>query len=91
MATAVRMDEDTKATLEELQAEIRLKTGKNVTQQELLARVVETAAESRSEFIDSFRDGAETVTDEELERFDEGMISSGVETEEADIDEILYG
>lgn len=91
MATAVRMDEDTKATLEELQAEIRLKTGKNVTQQELLARVVETAAESRSEFIDSFRDGAETVTDEELARFDEGMISSGVETEEADIDEILYG
>lgn len=91
MATAVRMDEETKATLEELQAEIRLKTGKSVTQQELLARLVESATESRSEFIDSFRDGTESLTDEELERFDEGMISSGVETEEDDIDEILYG
>jgi hypothetical protein len=32
-----------------------------------------------------------TLTDEEIAQFNEGMISSGVETDEDDIDEILYG
>lgn len=91
MATAVKMDEDTKSKLEELQAEIKLKTGKKVTQQEILARLVESAVASRSEFIDSFRDGAVALSEEEIERFNRGMIASGVETDEDDIDEILYG
>ncbi|MFC7155389.1 hypothetical protein ACFQPA_07970 [Halomarina halobia] len=91
MATAVKMDEETKSKLEELQAEIRLETGVKVTQQEILTRIVESAYESRSEFIDSFREGEAALTDEEIERFNEGMISSGGETDEADIDETLYG
>ena len=91
MATAVKMDEETKSRLEELQAEIKLKTGKKVTQQEVLARLVESAIESRSEFVDSFREATRSLTDEELARFDEGQIRSGVETDEEDIDDILYG
>ena len=90
MATAVKMDEETKSQLEALQAEIKLKTGEKVTQQEILAKLVESAVESRSEFIDSFRSGTTALTDEEIEQFNEGRISSGVETDEADIDEILY-
>ena len=91
MATAVKMDEETKSRLEELQAEIKLKTGQKVTQQEILARLVESAFESRSEFVESFREGEKTLTDEELEQFNQGMISSGTKTDEEDIDEILYG
>jgi hypothetical protein len=91
MATAVKMDEETKSELEALQAEIKLKTGKNVTQQEVLARLVESAVESRPEFIDSFRDTPDSLSESELEAFNEGMISSGVETDEEDIDDILYG
>lgn len=91
MATAVKMDTETKSRLEELQAEIKLKTGKKVTQQEILARLVETAVESRSEFIDSFRDSKRSLSDEEVKRFNEGTIASGEETTEDDIDEILYG
>jgi len=91
MATAVKMDEDTKSTLEELQAEIKLKTGKKVTQQEVLSRLVESVSESRSEFIDSFREASVSLSDDEIKQFNEGMISSGVETDEEDIDEILYG
>jgi len=90
MATAVKMDEETKSRLEELQAEIKLKTGTKVTQQELLARLVESAVESRAEFINSFRDGTATLSDGELAAFNEGQISSGVETTEDDIDDILY-
>jgi len=91
MATAVKMDAETKSLLEELQAEIRLKTGTKVTQQELLARLVESAVESRGEFIDSFRDSPKALSDDELAAFNEGQISSGVETSEDDIDDILYG
>jgi hypothetical protein len=91
MPTAVKMDEETKSKLEALQAEIKLKTGQKVTQQKILARLVESAVESRSEFIDSFRDTAVALTDEDVARFNEGMVSSGVETDEDDIDDILYG
>ena len=91
MATAVRMDEETKSKLEELQAEIKLRTGKKATQQEILGRLVDSAIESRAEFIDSFSDGTGALSADEIDRFDSGTISSGVETDEDDIDEILYG
>jgi hypothetical protein len=91
MSTAVKMDEEAKSQLEELQAEIRLKTGRKVTQQEILSQLIQSAVDSRSEFIDSFRDGAVALSEAELEAFNEGTISSGVETTEADIDDVLYG
>jgi hypothetical protein len=91
MATAVKMSEDAKSQLEELQAEIRLKTGEKVTQQEILERLVDSAVRSRTAFIDSFRDSAEVLSADEIDQFNAGMISSGVTTDEEDIDEILYG
>lgn len=90
MATAVKMDEETKSKLEELQAEIKLRTGEKVTQQVILERMVETAYASRVDFIDSFQD-TESLAPEDVAAFNAGQIESGVETEEDDIDEILYG
>ena len=43
MATAIKVDEDAKAQLEELQAEIRLRTGEKITQQELMTRLIDDA------------------------------------------------
>ena len=43
MTTSVKMDEETKSQLEELQAKIKLETGRKVTQQELLRRLVDDA------------------------------------------------
>jgi hypothetical protein len=85
------MDAESKSKLEELQAAIKLKTGRKVTQQEILSRLVDSADESRAEFVDSFREGTDALSADEIERFNSGMIASGVETDEADIDEILYG
>ena len=75
MSTAVKMDEDAKSKLEALQAEIRLKTGKKVTQQELLSRLIQSAVNSRTGFLDSFRDGTETLNETELEEFNQGTIA----------------
>ena len=85
------MDDDTKAHLERLQAEIRLQTGQRVTQQEILARLVERAIESKAELIDSFREQQVPIPNPERESFHEGMVSSGVTTTEEEIDDILYG
>jgi hypothetical protein len=91
MATAVKVDEDAKVRLEELQAEIRLRTGVKVTQQELLTRLIDDAYASREDVIDSFRNTTVPLSETEKEAMREGRISSGVETDEEDIDEILYG
>lgn len=91
MATAVKVDDAAKSRLEELQAEIRLRTGQNVTQQELLTRLIDDAYESRADVIDSFRESTVPLSADEKDAMREGRISSGVETDESDIDEILYG
>ena len=90
MATSVKMDDDTKSRLERLQAEIRLKTGARVTQQETLAQLVEHPVESKADLIDSFRKKRVPLTESEREKFHEGMVSSGVTTSEEDIDDVLY-
>lgn len=91
MTTAVKVDDDAKSRLEELRAEIRLQAGRKVTQQELLTRLIDDAYESREEVIDSFREGGDALSEEEVATFFEAEFDSGVETDENDIDDILYG
>lgn len=62
MTTTITLDENTKSRLEELQAEIRLETGKKVTQQELLSRLIDNAYESRDDIVDSFREATVPLT-----------------------------
>lgn len=91
MATSVKMDEETKTRLERLQAEIRLRTGRKVTQQEVLERLVDEAFASKDEVVDSFRETKVPVSEEERAAFHQGTYASGHETSEDDIDDILYG
>jgi len=91
MTTAVKVEEEAKNRLEELQAEIRLRTGQSVTQKELLTRLIDDAYESRQEVIDSFRQSTVPVSPDEKAALKQGRFSSGVETDEDDLDEILYG
>ncbi|MEY7849345.1 hypothetical protein AB7C87_09110 [Natrarchaeobius sp. A-rgal3] len=91
MSTSIKVTDATKSRLEELQAEIRLETGRNVTQQELLERIVTDSYESKDELIDSFRDEFEPLSEEEIDRWLSGSTDWGVETTEDEIDDVLYG
>ncbi|AHG00670.1 hypothetical protein HALLA_19635 [Halostagnicola larsenii XH-48] len=91
MATSVKMDQRTKDRLERLQAEIKLETGRKVTQQELLKRLVDTAYDSHSDFIDSFRDEWDGLSEAEVEQLLAGTVASGNPVSEEDIDDALYG
>lgn len=55
MATSVNTSTDTKDKLEQLQAEIERNTGRNVTQQERLDRLVSRAFDEKAALIESFR------------------------------------
>lgn len=90
MATSVKMDEETKSRLEELQAEIKLETGRKVTQQELLRRLVDDAYTSTSELVESFRETDVSLSDEEIEAFLSGTTAGGDPVDEEDIDDALY-
>lgn len=90
MVATVRVEDAAKSRLEELQAEIRLGTGQTVTQQELLAWLINNAYESREAVIDSFRKSTFPLSDAEKQIVNEAWISSATETDEADIDDILY-
>jgi len=91
VTTAVKVDDEAKAHLEELQAQIRLEAGQKVTQQELLSRIIDDAYDDREEVIDSFNESTVPASEAEIGAFLDGTFDSGVETDEADIDDILYG
>lgn len=90
MAPSIEVTDRTKARLEKLRAEIRLETGRTITQRELLERIVTEAGESKDELMDSFRNEFEPLSADELECWPLGTVSSGVVTDESDIDHILY-
>ena len=91
MPTPVKVHDDAKSRLEELQAEIRIQTGRNVTQQELLTRLIDEAYESRANVIESFRDASVPLSADDKAAMQRNRFHSGTETAEADIDDILYG
>jgi len=91
MTTAVKVREDAKSRLEELQAETRLEMRQTATQQELLWRLIDDADGSRDELIDSIREASVPLSEVEKKAMHRGRFSSGVETDERDIDDVLYG
>ena len=91
MPSAVKVEEHAKELLEEIQAEIRLETGRQATQQEILTRMIERSNEQRREFVDSFRESTVPLTESEKALMQSGRFSGDHETDEADLDRILYG
>jgi predicted transcriptional regulator len=91
MAMSIKVGAETKDRLEQLQAEIKLETGRKVTQQELLDRIVAREFDSKESLVDSFRDEWEGLTEEETERWLAGTTASGDPVAEEDIDAVLYG
>jgi len=90
----VPVDERTKAMLGELRERIERETGREVTQRELLERIVEREFESKEALVASFRaesdDGFEGLSDEEIERWLSGTARSGDPVGEEGIDRVLY-
>lgn len=99
MSSSVDVSDRTKRRLEQLQAKIEAATDREVSQRQVLDRLVKEGYDSKEALVSSFReemdvdpdDDWESPSEEEIDAFLSGTFSSGVETDEEDIDEILYG
>lgn len=91
MVTSVKIGDEAKDRLERLQAEIKLETGRQVTQQELLDRIVARAFESREALIDSYRDDWEGLSEDEIEQWLSGTSASDDPVAVDEIDRVIYG
>src|SRR6266566_2937708 len=90
MSTSVKLAEDDKEKLEKLQALVTLKLGEKMTQQELLARLIQGALAKSDEFIESVKPNV-PMSDEEFGRVLSLSEDWGVETRSDEIDKVLYG
>ena len=89
MSTSVKLADDDKERLEKLQALVTLKLGEKMTQQELLARLIQDALTRGDEFIESVKPNV-PMSDEEFVRVLSLSEDWGVETKSEEIDQVLY-
>ena len=90
MSVSVKVSEQAKYQLEELQAEIKRETGQEVTRKEIVDRIIERVYDSRAEFIELFRDEFDGLSEEEIDVWLSGTTPSGDPVDEDDIDLTLY-
>jgi len=91
VATTAKISERAKRNLKRVQATVRSRTGRAMTQQAVLERLLQQAArdpESAMEFMVRDRPN---FGPEDLERIRKNQFDLGVATREEDIDEELYG
>lgn len=89
MATTVRVQDEDKAILDELQARHLLATGERISLDELVHKIVELAQTHEDEII--LEDAPARLAPGELKAFLGGVHDSSLATSEEDIDQILYG
>lgn len=88
-ATTVRLDTDTKALLDRLQAELTLKRGEKLSHSDVLAKLLEFVRAREKQFLDEA--AWKPLTPVQIERLSKIGFDWGVETSSEDIDEVLYG
>jgi biotin synthase-related radical SAM superfamily protein len=87
MSTSIKVMDKDKKEFERLQSELSLRFGKEITQQELLSRIIELVKNSKEEFIHV---NILPLSEEEIEKIRKLQSDWGVETTEEEIDDILY-
>ena len=91
MATTVKLDPEAKRRLEKLQAMITVKSGKKLTQQELLDLLIKDGLQRSDEFAEEASGPGLPMADSRYEKLLSLASDWGVETSWEDIDEVLYG
>lgn len=87
MSTTVRIREDDKRKLDELQARLTLTTGQRVPLEEVLHRVLQVAGQEEDRILDR----PPEMTEERKQELDSLTFDLGHPTREEEIDDILYG
>ncbi len=89
MSENIKIHEKDKYVFDMLQAELTLKTGKKITQQELFSRLIEFVRAKKDNFFG--RLSKLPLSEKEKNKIRSLQCDMGVETSEEEIDLIVYG
>lgn len=91
MATAIKVDDATKALLDRLQAKLTLELGRKPTLQEIVDGLAKMGWRERELLARELGSAWRPLTPKEIRQVESGIADWGVETREEDIDKALYG
>ncbi len=91
MTTSIKINDSTKSKIEKLQAQLYLETGKKLSQQQLLELLADWSVNNLSQVKNLLLDVPIVLTDEEIAAYENCRVFTGVKTDPAKIDDILYG
>jgi len=86
MATSIKIRERDKLRLDRLQGEIAARTGRKVSQQDLVARLLDLGESERSRLLE---EGDRPMTAAEIRALNRLCVDAGVETSEDEIDAVV--
>jgi hypothetical protein len=90
-STSIKVQEDTKLALDDLQAEVTTALGRKVTLQELAAVLAELGLRERDRVLAAFADRPRKLTAAQLRRLMALRIETPIATDAADLDGLIYG
>lgn len=91
MSTTVKIDPEFKKEIDKLQAKVTMKTGKKITQQDLLVRIIQFVLRNEKEFFQTVIFDWHPLSDSEWDKLKESITDFGKITTESTIDTELYG
>jgi len=91
MPTTVKIDPEYKKEIDKLQAKVIMKTGEKITQQELLARILQFIIRNEEDFFKNFIFDWKPLPDKEWEKMKAYITDFGKVTKESTIDTEIYG
>lgn len=91
MSSSIKIKKADKEKLDRLQAKLTLTLGKKLTQEEIIAYLLELVEKKEKDLFEYILGDWKPLTDEEVNKLMELPEDWGIETKESDIDKILYG
>lgn len=88
--SSVKVYGETKKKFDRLQAEFLLKSGKKLSQQDILDRIVDFTARKKENFFEEMSGIDHPLGSDEIKRILKTPKNWGIKTREGDIDKILY-
>jgi len=91
MTTSIKVEDSTKKKIDQLQAQILLRTGQKITQQQIVELLANWGIKNLETLENILLDKPIVLSDSEIAAYKKYQVSTGIKTDSRTIDEILYG
>ena len=91
MTTSIKVEDSTKKKIDQLQAQILLRTGQKITLQQIVELLANWGIHNLETLENILLDKPIVLSDSEIAAYTKYRVSTGVKTDSRIIDETLYG